>query len=264
MREYIKMKMDRKRIEHLFEILYDINLKKLAIRVDLLDPKEYFKNKTIMIFSPHPDDDVISLGGTMKLLSTEGIRIIVVYLTDGSKGYKKSKDVTYIVSKREKEAVDSLSILGINEFEFMKYIDSELSVTIDKIVALNLLLERYQPDVIFAPFFLDRNNDHVMTTKMLSHSLTDYPNKIICFLYEVWSPLPANSVIDISSVVPEKKRAINCHHSQIGEIVELDKIISLNSYRSLGLGEKITHCEAFFRCDKKTFLDISRLLWKEY
>ena len=40
--------------------------------------------KTSMIFSPHPDDDVISMGGTLDRLISQGHKVHVVYQTSGN------------------------------------------------------------------------------------------------------------------------------------------------------------------------------------
>jgi glucosamine-6-phosphate deaminase len=40
--------------------------------------------KTVLIFSPHPDDDVISMGGTLARLVSQGHRVHVAYMTSGN------------------------------------------------------------------------------------------------------------------------------------------------------------------------------------
>ena len=40
--------------------------------------------KTILVFSPHPDDDVISMGGTIIRLVEQGHRVHVAYMTSGN------------------------------------------------------------------------------------------------------------------------------------------------------------------------------------
>ncbi|MFD3513092.1 PIG-L deacetylase family protein [Streptomyces sp. NPDC058657] len=37
-----------------------------------------------MVFSPHPDDEVIAVGGTMARLAAEGARVGVAFATDGA------------------------------------------------------------------------------------------------------------------------------------------------------------------------------------
>jgi glucosamine-6-phosphate deaminase len=40
----------------------------------------------VLIFSPHPDDDVISMGGTIKKLKEQGHEIHIAYMTSGANG----------------------------------------------------------------------------------------------------------------------------------------------------------------------------------
>jgi glucosamine-6-phosphate deaminase len=43
-----------------------------------------FPAKTILVFSPHPDDDVISMGGTIIRLVEQGHRVHIAYMTSGN------------------------------------------------------------------------------------------------------------------------------------------------------------------------------------
>ena len=38
----------------------------------------------ILVFSPHPDDDVISMGGTVNRLVEQGHTVHIAYMTPGS------------------------------------------------------------------------------------------------------------------------------------------------------------------------------------
>lgn len=42
------------------------------------------KNQDVIVFSPHPDDDVISMGGMLDKLVANGNRVTVAYMTNGS------------------------------------------------------------------------------------------------------------------------------------------------------------------------------------
>ena len=42
---------------------------------------------TLMAVHAHPDDEVISTGGTLARYAEEGIRTVVVICTDGSQGF---------------------------------------------------------------------------------------------------------------------------------------------------------------------------------
>src|SRR2546425_6168991 len=49
------------------------------------NPFQEWNNKTIMIVSPHPDDDIIGCGGALAVFSGRGNRLVVVFLTKGEK-----------------------------------------------------------------------------------------------------------------------------------------------------------------------------------
>ena len=55
-----------------------IALALLACVVQAQDRVEQWKGKTVMVFTPHPDDDVFGCGGTLSLLAKNGNKIIVV------------------------------------------------------------------------------------------------------------------------------------------------------------------------------------------
>ncbi len=42
--------------------------------------------KKVILFSPHPDDDVISMGGTLRKLVEQGNHVYVAYMTSGANG----------------------------------------------------------------------------------------------------------------------------------------------------------------------------------
>src|SRR5262249_22900527 len=42
------------------------------------------ESKTVLVFSPHPDDDVISMGGTIIRLVEQGHSVYVAYMTSGN------------------------------------------------------------------------------------------------------------------------------------------------------------------------------------
>lgn len=54
----------------------------------MMDTIEYHpagrESKTVLCFSPHPDDDVISMGGTLIRLVEDGHRVHVAYMTSGN------------------------------------------------------------------------------------------------------------------------------------------------------------------------------------
>lgn len=48
------------------------------------DRPELPRERRIIVFSPHPDDDVISMGGTLRKLHDNGNSIVIAYMTSGN------------------------------------------------------------------------------------------------------------------------------------------------------------------------------------
>lgn len=54
------------------------------LRNRVLYGKDLFKNKKTILFSPHPDDDVISMGGMLEQVVQNDNEMLVAYMTNGS------------------------------------------------------------------------------------------------------------------------------------------------------------------------------------
>ncbi|HET6568868.1 MAG TPA: glucosamine-6-phosphate deaminase [Rhodothermales bacterium] len=54
------------------------------LRQRVLYRDQLVKGKRVIVFSPHPDDDVISMGGMLEKLAANGNDVIVAYMTNGS------------------------------------------------------------------------------------------------------------------------------------------------------------------------------------
>jgi len=55
-----------------------------ALSVKIRGPEQLPRGKRIIVFSPHPDDDVISAGGILRKLQANGNDILVAYQTSGN------------------------------------------------------------------------------------------------------------------------------------------------------------------------------------
>jgi glucosamine-6-phosphate deaminase len=58
--------------------------------------KTSFQRQKVLVFSPHPDDDVISMGGTMNKLKNQGHHVIVAYMTTGSNSVHDYETMKYL------------------------------------------------------------------------------------------------------------------------------------------------------------------------
>src|SRR5262245_23568919 len=106
--------------------------------------------KRVLVISPHPDDESIGCGGTLRKHVLEGDMVEVVFLTSGEKG-GHSVAPQETARRREAEAQSAAEILGISRLEFYRGPDGALSVTLSVVDRLRARLEDWQPDVIYLP-----------------------------------------------------------------------------------------------------------------
>jgi LmbE family N-acetylglucosaminyl deacetylase len=112
---------------------------------------------------------------------------------------------------------------------------------------LRAIIESTKPEVLYAPFFLDPHPDHASATYLLDAALSSCPTPIErLYLYEVWSPLVPDVLIDITKQADVKRLAINAHCSQVENIDMGEGILGLNRYRA-EMNRIRGYAEAFMR-----------------
>ena len=209
----------------------------------------------IVVLAPHMDDEVFGAGGTLAASVAGGATVTVVYLTDGSKGYAKANGHATaaaeqrLVVTRKAEAREAAAILGFAEPVFLDLPDGALAVTDVAVARLAAALVRLAPDVVFSPFFTDIHHDHWLTTSVFVEASRGLPDEVACWSYEVWTPLPANVVVDVTATMPAKRRAMAAFASQQAEYDYACAIEGLNRYRSLFTAKGGGFAEAFHVTD---------------
>ena len=215
----------------------------------------------VLVLAPHPDDETLGCGGTIRLLLESKKKVKVIFLTSGDKAdvshpaalvrHAFGHTTDYSVM-REKEALKALKVLGVTDYEFMQFPDRELHKYF-KSASEKLLhiIKEYLPDTIYSPSPIELNPDH-RTAADLSLEIQgtgtekSRPERIV--FYEVTTPLRPNMLIDITSVYGRKKRAIKKYRTQLRLIDYLGQITSLNVLRSLTVKGPL-YVEAFWCLD---------------
>ena len=90
---------------------------------------ENLQNKTILLFTPHPDDDVFGAGGTIALLNRNHNRVyIVVYTNDDKGSYDPDMTSQRLAEIRKAEQEASEGLLGTSKgnISWMGYDDGML------------------------------------------------------------------------------------------------------------------------------------------
>lgn len=218
----------------------------------------------VVVLAPHMDDEVFGAGGTLAACVARGATVTVVYLTDGSKGYAKTNGRASAAAEarlsvtRKAEARKAAAILGFAEPVFLDLPDGALAVTPDAVARLAAALTRLAPEVVFLPFLTDIHHDHWLTTSVFVEASRGLPGAVACWSYEVWTPLPANAVVDVTATMPAKCRAMAAFVSQRLEYDYTCAIEGLNRYRSLFTAKGSGFAEAFHVTDLSLYRHLYR------
>ena len=200
----------------------------------------------VLVLAPHPDDEAIGCGGAIRLHTLAGDAVKVVVLTDGRHGRTAEVDEQGLMLQRQEESRASAAVLGVKDLEFWAIPDRSLGQSSEAGVRLASLLESYGPDLVYAPSPLEHHPDHRAAAALLWQAAGGLSRQARVAFYEITQPMAANTLLDISGVVSDKKRAVEQHQSQLALIPYGDLILGLNRYRCYTVSLQAVAVEGYF------------------
>jgi LmbE family N-acetylglucosaminyl deacetylase len=216
----------------------------------------------VLILAPHPDDEAIGMGGTLCLHARNGSAVTVLYLTDGG-GLEAERERTIAARRAEARALgEALSL----EQVFWDNPDTKLTNDARTVGRLAELLAELAPEYVYAPSIFDHHYDHFATNQILVEALEQRPElRPPVAGYEVWDNVPfANYVVDISSAIEDKERAIGHYATPLAYTDFRQLCRSRNSvHYTLHVDSRIERAgrgfaEAFLRYDAELYCDLFR------
>lgn len=213
-------------------------------------------SSAVLVFAPHPDDDVIGCGGSIAKHVDAGRAVAIVYLTSGEAG-SLAHGKAALAAIREAEARAAASLLGVTDLVFLRQPDGGLEMGPSLVAELVRLLRVRRPGTVYLPHRGDGGSDHRAASAAVEEAigraagpwfpeLGAAPWSVpVALGYEVWTPLARVSCVeDISDVIERKLAALALHRSQVEEVAYADAIRGLNRYRGAMTGRG-TYCECF-------------------
>lgn len=200
---------------------------------------------TILCIAPHPDDEAIGCGGTLRLHADRGDRVVVVFLTSGELGLDHlPREEAHRL--REAEAAKAAEILGVSLIEFLRQPDWFTSDHIESTASLLAgILRAEDPARIYLPHPEESHPDHRAALPVVRTALHGSAQAPELFAYEVWTPLTrAEELEDITTTLAAKLRAIRCYRSQLATHRYDRAARALAQYRGI-LHASCRYAEAF-------------------
>ncbi|MEO0478668.1 MAG: PIG-L family deacetylase [Planctomycetota bacterium] len=204
-----------------------------------------------LCFSPHPDDEVIGPGGALALHRMRGDVARVVVATDGIAGDPDQK-FGDLAAKRRAESRTAMAELFVDDVDFWGFPDSCVvtEVDLDEIARRAVLeVERVRPRVVYVTWPGEIHGDHRALCAGVLRGLERCSYDGLVLGYEVWTPMTAEVVLDITPVGERKMRAIGMYETQTAYVDYVRVIDGLDRYRSLLVGKGKGYFEAFCRLE---------------
>ena len=184
--------------------------------------------KNILIVVAHPDDETISMAGTIRKHVNNGDSVKIISMTDGVSARLTSKIED--ASNRKKSAEKASEILGFSWEAHHNFNDNAMDgyPLIEIIQCIEKIKKKLQPELVYTHSGADLNIDHrVVSNAVLTvfrpepnekckelrlfevASATDYGN------HAVTGSFAPNLFVNISQEWPSKLRALEAYSSEM-------------------------------------------------
>ena len=217
----------------------------------------------VLVFAPHPDDEILGCGGTITKYIAEGAEVTVCVVTSGQPPvYDNSVAVENgWPHNLYPEIKKSHEILGIKETVFLQLPCVLLEREPRNIVNGKIfdVVQKVKPDVIFIPHFGDMQKDHTIVSEAVMVAVrpkyehrVQYVYAYECLSETEWNIPHAsncfipNVFVDISEFMGKKLSAMECYQSQLGDFPDprsLEAVEALAKLRGSTMNAKAA--EAF-------------------
>ncbi|TFG21306.1 MAG: PIG-L family deacetylase [Promethearchaeota archaeon] len=124
--------------------------------------------ESMIVFAGHPDDELISVGGTILKYAALGTKVTAVVATSGLGGYAKPDEKKKIAETRAKEFELVSKYLNC---DFIELNYKEINVTRPIVSKFTNLIRKHKPQVIFMPHPSDIHRTHRKLAKVVREAI---------------------------------------------------------------------------------------------
>jgi len=193
----------------------------------------------ILIVCAHPDDAELGAGGMIAFYSKLGYRVVVVFLTRGSKGGP--------ARVRAMESVRACRLLGVRraDIHFGPFHDTRIPNDYRDIGYLEKFSNRLKPVLVATHSEHDKHQDHVAVAQASLTAFRRVPRLLSFEAPSATAEFMPTCFVDITEETELKARALACHVSQIKKCMSLeyDAMTHLAAFRGQQAG--VLRAEAF-------------------
>jgi len=236
-------------------------------------------NLDVLIFSAHPDDAELSMGGTIARFTSSGIKTGIIDLTEAELSTRGT------IESRRVETENASRILNINFRENLGLPDGEIKPSKEFINLVASKIRQFKPKIVFAPYFNDRHPDHIGAAQIVKEAFflaglaryeslennklqEHYRPKKLFYFFQTYETEPS-FIVDISDFYEIKMKAVKAYSTQFynpgcnepATFISDEKFMLYLDARAKYHGFKIgkNYGEPFF-CEEKIEYDFNNIL----
>ena len=188
--------------------------------------------KKVLVFSPHPDDETIALGGFISASRRNGADVRIVLITDGNRHHQSAR--------RYAEFRQAASLLGVPEsgLVFLGYPDGRLKSANQTSLRNDFVeqLRDFGPDIVLFPTPKDAHPDHATAGLLIEAILRSqvFQGQTYEYLvhYELLYPQPRKYAPGLYLLPPTELRAMDWRSVRLDAAAENAKMKAIFTYRS--------------------------------
>jgi LmbE family N-acetylglucosaminyl deacetylase len=208
-------------------------LKELLIRfyilwIKCISGKVIVNYSQVLVLAPHPDDEILGLGGLILQMIEKKCNVYIVYLTDGegSNSHPEPEEIRKNRLLLSETVLSELNIPKSNIYrlhlEDGKVPRKGLKNFNETVLKIKDIIETVKPEAVFATHYLESwPYDHLACFELTSDAVSKLENKPELWLYWVWTwhhmrpwkllKTLKSQIIDITQQSKKKEKLIDSY-----------------------------------------------------
>ena len=223
-------------------------------------PIKHFPQRALVL-SPHPDDELIGVGGTTIEMVSSGSQVKILQLTNGKSAAALRSVRDPLKSRiRLDEAAVVAKELGADFVGWGHNDDGVLTATSKNVSALARLLTEFRPDAVFLPFINDAPPDHVATNMIFCDAYNQIAEDIVeaVYGYEVWSFCPFNCTVDITEHIHRKRELLGIYRTAMRPVDYAWRTELISAYHMDCVSKEAGNLEVFVSESPDRYVALAR------
>ncbi|RJQ56256.1 MAG: hypothetical protein C4526_02370 [Nitrospiraceae bacterium] len=225
--------------------------------------------KTLLVLSPHPDDEILGCGGLIAKVKNMNGKVFVIMFAVGNVKQIGGESRT---DARTKEVEKVMEYMGVDGYEII-FMNDDIHLKLDVMPRKDLIdiiesksrfsLNKVNPDIIAVPSLACQNQDHeavfhaafTACRPRVKKGLNNAPAVLV---YEqvdnLWTSrsFKPNFYVDISDYLETKIKALSLYESQMREEPNLRSIENVKRFSQLRGSEICVEAAEAFECHRFT------------